>query len=56
MAKLTIRDVPTKVVKTLKTLFRRNRRSMEQEVHAVFEQKMGDRVALFDEIERSWAR
>jgi plasmid stability protein len=56
MATLTIRNVPAKVVKTLKTLARRNRRSMEQEVRAVLEQHVGDRRALLDEIERSWAR
>ena len=31
MATLTVRNVPIKVVKSLKTLARRNRRSMEQE-------------------------
>jgi plasmid stability protein len=56
MATLTIRNVPSKVVKTLKTLARRNRRSMEQEVRAVLEQHVGDRLALFEEIEQSWAR
>lgn len=56
MATLTVRNVPTKVVKSLKTLARRNRRSMEQEVRAVLEQHVGDRRALLDEIERSWTR
>ena len=56
MATLTIRNVPTKVVKSLKSLARRNRRSMEQEVRAVLEQHVGDRLALLDEIEQSWAR
>src|SRR6266566_3321914 len=53
MATLTVRNVPTKVVKSLKTLARRNRRSMEQEVRAVLEQHVGDRLALLDQIERS---
>lgn len=56
MATLTVRNVPTKVVKSLKGLARRNRRSMEQEVRAVLEQHVGDRQALFDEIEQSWTR
>lgn len=56
MATLTVRNVPTKVVKSLKTLARRNRRSMEQEVRAVLEQHVGDRLALLDEIEQSWTR
>ena len=55
MATLTVRNVPTRVVKSLKTLARRNRRSMEQEVRAVLEQHVGDRLALLDEIEQSWA-
>lgn len=56
MATLTVRNVPTKVVKTLKTLARRNKRSMEQEVRAVLEQHTGERTAVLDAIERSWAR
>jgi plasmid stability protein len=56
MATLTIRNVPTKVVTSLKSLARRNRRSMEQEVRAVLEQHVGERGALLDEIEQSWAR
>ena len=56
MATLTVRNVSTKVVKSLKALARRNRRSMEQEVRAVLEQHVGDRRALLDEIEQSWAR
>jgi plasmid stability protein len=56
MATLTVRNVPTKVVRSLKTLARRNRRSMEQEVRAVLAQHVGDRLALLDEIEQSWSR
>lgn len=56
MATLTVRNLPTRVVKSLKTLARRNRRSMEQEVRAVLEQHVGDRLALLEEIEESWTR
>jgi plasmid stability protein len=56
MATLTIRNVPAKVVKALKTLARRNRRSMEQEVRALVAQHVGDREALLDEIEQAWTR
>jgi len=56
MATLTVRNVPTKVVKSLKALARRNQRSMEQEVRAVLEQHVGDRLALLEEVEQSWAR
>lgn len=56
MATLTIRNVPTNVVKSLKTLARRNRRSMEQEVRAVLDQHVGDRETLLEAIEQAWTR
>lgn len=56
MATVTIRNLSPKVVKSLKTLARRNRRSMEQEVRAVLEQHVGNRLALLDAIEESWTR
>ena len=56
MATLTVRNVSTRVVKSHKALARRNRRSMEQEVRAVLEQHVGDRLALLDEIVQSWTR
>jgi len=56
MANLTIRNVPARVVKSLKALARRHKRSMEQEVRALLEQHVGDRTALLDEIEQAWAR
>jgi hypothetical protein len=56
MATLTIRNVPAKVMKSLKALARRNRRSMEQEVRTILEQHVGDRRALMEEIEQSWPR
>lgn len=56
MATLTVRNVPPKVVTTLKMLAKRNRRSMEQEVRAVLEEHVGDREALLEQIERAWAQ
>jgi plasmid stability protein len=56
MPTLTIRNVPIRIVKSLKNLARRNRRSMEQEVRAVLEQHVGEREAVLDEIEQSWRR
>jgi plasmid stability protein len=56
MATLTIRNVPPKVVKTLKALARENRRSMEQEVRALLDEYAGDRLALLEQIEARWAR
>jgi plasmid stability protein len=53
---LTIRNVPAKIVKTLKSLARRNGRSMEQEVRAVLEEHTGDREALLEQIEEAWTR
>ena len=55
MPTLTIRNVPPKVVKSLKSLARRNRRSMEHEVRAVLEEHIGDREALLEQIERAWS-
>lgn len=56
MATLTVRNVPPRVVTTLKMLAKRNRRSMEQEVRAVLEEHVGDREALLEQIERAWAQ
>ena len=56
MATLTIRNVSTKVVRSLKALARRNSRSMEQEVRVLLELHVGDRLALLDDIEQSWTR
>jgi plasmid stability protein len=55
MATLTIRNVPPRVVKSLKSLARRNRRSMEHEVRAVLEEHVGDREALLEQIEQAWS-
>jgi plasmid stability protein len=49
MATLTVRNVSIKVVKSLKALARRNHRSMEQEVRAVLDQHVGDRLAIHHE-------
>ena len=56
MPTITVRNVPPKVVQSLKALAKRHNRSMEQEVRAVLEQHVGDRLALLDEIEQSWRR
>ena len=56
MATLTIRNVPSKVVKSLKTVARQNRRSMEQEVRALLDEYVGDRLALLEQIEAAWDR
>jgi plasmid stability protein len=56
MATLTIRNVPLKVVRSLKALARENRRSMEQEVRALLDEYVGDRLALLEQIEAAWSR
>lgn len=56
MATLTIRNVPVRVVQSLKALARRHRRSMEQEVRELIEGHVAERQAVLDQIEEGWAR
>lgn len=53
---LTIRSVPMRVVKGLKSLARRNGRSMEQEVRALLEERVADRGEVLRKIEAAWTR
>ena len=54
MATLTIRNVPPRTVKSLKSLARRNRRSMEQEVRELLEESVGDRLSVLEQLETAW--
>jgi plasmid stability protein len=54
VATLTIRNVPTKVAKSLKALARRNHRSMEQEVRELISEHVGERLSVLDQIEAAW--
>ena len=56
MPTLTIRNVPARVVQSLKALARRHRRSMEQEVRELLEGYVAERRAVLDQIEAGWAR
>lgn len=56
MPTLTIRNVPAKVVQSLKALARRHNRSMEQEVRELIEGHVAERRAVLDRIEAGWAR
>ncbi len=56
MPTLTIRNVPAKVVRSLKALARRHSRSMEQEVRELLEGHVAERQAVLDQIEAGWAR
>lgn len=53
-ATLTIRNVPLRVVRNLKSLAKRRHRSMEQEVRDLLEEYVGERAAVLGQIEASW--
>ena len=55
-ATLTIRNVPLRVVRNLKSLAKARHRSMEQEVRDLLEEFVGDRAAVLQQIEESWER
>jgi plasmid stability protein len=56
MPTLTIRNVPPAVVRSLKALARRRRRSMEQEVRELLEAYVSERQSVLSQIEASWNR
>jgi plasmid stability protein len=56
MPTLTIRNVPARVVQSLKALARRHNRSMEQEVRELLEGHVAERRAVLDQIEAGWTR
>jgi plasmid stability protein len=56
MPTLTIRNVPPAVVRSLKTLARRKRHSMEQEVRDLLETYVSERRSILDQIESAWGR
>lgn len=56
MPTLTIRNVPPAVVRSLKALARRRRRSMEQEVRELLETHVSERLSVLGQIEASWTR
>jgi plasmid stability protein len=54
-ATLTIRNVPSRVVKGLKALARRRDQSMEQAVRELLAAQIEDRASVLRQIEASWA-
>ncbi len=56
MPTLTIRNVPNRVVRSLKALARRRRRSMEQEVRELLEAHVAERRSVLEQIEAGWVR
>ena len=55
-ATLTIRNVPMRIAKGLKSLARRRGQSMEQEVRDLLEAHVAERVSVLRQIEASWRR
>ena len=56
MPTLTIRNIPAKTVKSLKSLARQRRRSMEQEVRELLEGHVAERRSVMEQIEAGWAK
>jgi plasmid stability protein len=56
MPTITVRNVPAKVVRSLKALARRHNRSMEQEVRELIEGYVAERRAVLDQIQAGWER
>ncbi len=56
MPTLTIRNVPPAVVRSLKALAHRRRRSMEQELRELIEIHVSERRSVLDQIEAAWSR
>jgi plasmid stability protein len=54
MPTIIVRDLSQKVVKSLKSIARKNHRSMEQEVRELLERHVGDRVSAIRQIEEAW--
>jgi len=55
-ATLTIRNVPTRVVRGLKALAKRHNTSMEQEVRSLLEEHVNERSSVLRQIEATWQR
>jgi len=56
VATLTIRNVPQRVVRRLKTLAKRHNASMEQMVRELLEEYAGERSSVLKQVEASWER
>jgi plasmid stability protein len=54
VATLTIRNVPSRVVRCLKALAEGRNTSMEQEVRELLEEYVAERTSVLKEIEASW--
>jgi plasmid stability protein len=53
---LTVRNVPKRIIKTIKARARTNGRSMEQEIRSILQSVAMDRQSACDQIEKGWKR
>ena len=56
MPTLTIRNVPARIVKSLKVRARARHRSMEQEVRDLLEEQFAERRLVLEQIETGWEK
>jgi plasmid stability protein len=56
MPTLTIRNVPARIVKSLKVRARARHRSMEQQVRELLEEQFPERSQVFAQIEAGWEK
>lgn len=56
MPTITVRNVPSRVIQSLKALARRHDRSMEQEVRDLIEGYVAERRAVLEQIEAGWSK
>ncbi len=56
MPTITVRSIPAKVIRSLKAVARRHKRSMEQEVRELLAGYVAERQAVLDQIEAGWAK
>jgi plasmid stability protein len=56
MPTLTIRNVPVRIVKSLKVRARARHRSMEQEVRELLEEQFAGRRSVLEQIEAGWEK
>jgi plasmid stability protein len=54
MATLTVRNLPDDVVKRLKEVAARNKRSMEQEVRELLQERFATRAEVLKRVRASW--
>lgn len=56
MATITVRNIPARIIRSLKSIARKGNRSMEQEVRDLLEEHVAARDAVLEQIEAGWER